>query len=274
MNYQQRVPDRPPLRGVVEVMFLLDGYLPGHSRERVVPNGRVTLVIELDGRERHVYDNATGEVLQTCRGAWLSGVHRNHLTIGDTEHGNRLVAVQFVPGGARAIAHANVEHLQDLVVPADQVLGDGVHALREQLLQAGGATACLDALQVWLEQRHNEEFAPPVFLTDAVHKLVADPGIVRLTELSADAGVSHRHFLDVFRQHVGTTPKSLQRVLRFYSVFERIQGQERVDWAALADELGYSDQAHFVREFRAFSGYRPTGFLRQGHDRENFFPDV
>ena len=46
-----------------------------------------------------------------------------------------------------------------------------------------------------------------------------------------------------------------------------------MDWARISYDLGFSDQAHFVREFKGFSGYRPVQFQKQEHDRLNFFPE-
>ena len=108
-----------------------------------------------------------------------------------------------------------------------------------------------------------------------VARLLADPGSVRWTEyVDREASVSYRHFVGQFRRFVGPTPKTMQRILRFAEVFERVQERTDVDWAGISYELGYSDQAHFVREFRRFSGYRPVQFRRQGHDRLNFFPET
>ncbi|MCR9246269.1 MAG: AraC family transcriptional regulator [bacterium] len=271
MIYEPRAP-APPLGHAIEVMFFLDGYQPDHRRERIVPNGQMTLVIELDGRERHVFDNDTGDVRATFRGAWLSGLHANYFTIGDTAPGNRLMAAQIAPGMSMTLTGRSASDFADRVVPAVEVFGDGITALRDRLAADAEPSQRLDELESWLTARMDESLAPPAPIATALSRLRRDTS-VPLTELSEQAGISHRHFVAQFRRFVGTTPKVLQRIWRFYAVFERIQGQAEVNWAELAAELGFSDQAHFIREFRAFSGFRPKRFHDAGHDRPNFFPD-
>ena len=102
----------------------------------------------------------------------------------------------------------------------------------------------------------------------------ANSSDVRITELAAEqAGVSLKHFIELFRRHVGTTPKVFQRVLRFSQVFGVLQRSEPVSWAEIATELGYADQSHLHREFRLFSGYRPAEFQGRDEGRINFFAE-
>ncbi|MND03709.1 Helix-turn-helix domain protein [compost metagenome] len=57
------------------------------------------------------------------------------------------------------------------------------------------------------------------------------------------------------------TPKLFCRVKRFRDIVEAIQPREKVDWVDLALSFGYTDQSHFIHEFRAFSGLRPSEYL-------------
>lgn len=274
MEYQPRIPECSPLAPHVEVLFDLMGYLPGHSRERLVPNGRMQLIIELDGRERHVFDNQSGESRQVCSGAWLSGIHSNYIVIGETNAANHLLAVQFAPGGSMPFTHQPAERYCDSVVPAAEVFGDGILDLRGALRTTGSYAERLDRLEAWLVSRFEGSLATPPEVQLPLEVLLETPGSTSLTKLIEQRGeTSYRHFVKLFRQHVGPAPKTFQRILRFAQVFARLQRPEDLSWSELSLELGFSDQAHFIREFRAFSGYRPREFQDEGHDRLNFFPD-
>lgn len=274
MKYVPHTPVAPPLAGVVEVMFSLEEYAPPHRIERIVPNGRMNLVIELDDRDRYIYDNRSGSVIQTCNSAWISGIHSNYLSIGDTTVESRLAVVQLAPGRSLPLLHQRLDRFVDRVTPAADVFGSETHDLRDELRELESAEAINGAMERWLISRYDAEREPPKIIRDVLSRLMEDPGEVAFTELVEDDGsVSYRHFLELFKEHVGPTPKLLQRILRFSRVFDRIQGKSCLDWADLSLELGYSDQAHFIRDFRAFSGYRPQRFLDEGHERLNFFPE-
>jgi AraC-like DNA-binding protein len=64
------------------------------------------------------------------------------------------------------------------------------------------------------------------------------------------------------------------RVRRFQQVLPATDGRKRVDWAAVALACGYADQAHLVRDFRAFSGLSPTAYLAARGENPNHVPVV
>ena len=79
-------------------------------------------------------------------------------------------------------------------------------------------------------------------------------------EAVAVSGFSHRHFNALFRDAVGLTPKVFSRVQRFHRILRGMGAG--AGWAEMAIDAGYSDQAHFCREFHAFSGVTPTEYAR------------
>jgi AraC-like DNA-binding protein len=85
-------------------------------------------------------------------------------------------------------------------------------------------------------------------------------GAVAVETLAAELGWSRRHFAARFRAEVGMAPKALARLLRFERAVERLRGGEELAMIALG--CGYYDQAHFNRDFRAFTGTTPTAYRR------------
>jgi AraC-like DNA-binding protein len=68
--------------------------------------------------------------------------------------------------------------------------------------------------------------------------------------------------IQLFREHVGLTPKLFCRVRRFRAALDRIENGIPVRWAELAADCGYFDQAHLIRDFRAFAGITPLKYSR------------
>jgi AraC-like DNA-binding protein len=90
-------------------------------------------------------------------------------------------------------------------------------------------------------------------------RLTESHGAVPIGTLADEVGWSRRHLVTKFRQQVGLPPKTLARVVRFQHLL-RLLGPD-VDWARLAAECGYYDQAHMNRDFREFAGTTPTDYL-------------
>ncbi|MEW6305754.1 MAG: helix-turn-helix domain-containing protein [Verrucomicrobiota bacterium] len=76
------------------------------------------------------------------------------------------------------------------------------------------------------------------------------------------SGYSHRHFIALFRRSVGLPPTLYRRILRLQKVLRRVAADASIAWIDLALDCGYSDQAHFSREFREFTGVTPETYRR------------
>jgi AraC-like DNA-binding protein len=74
-------------------------------------------------------------------------------------------------------------------------------------------------------------------------------------------GISHKHLLREFDRCVGLTPKLFARLWAFQRVIQGIGQKPEADWSDVAVTCGYYDQAHLIREFRAFSGLTPASYL-------------
>ncbi|MFJ9812726.1 DUF6597 domain-containing transcriptional factor [Streptomyces sp. NPDC101158] len=92
-----------------------------------------------------------------------------------------------------------------------------------------------------------------------------DRGMRRVSDLARSAGLSSRSLQRLFAAHVGVGPKWVILRYRIHEALERAEAGSATappDWARLAAELGYSDQAHLVRDFTATVGVPPTTYAR------------
>ncbi|HKS23584.1 MAG TPA: AraC family transcriptional regulator, partial [Thermoanaerobaculia bacterium] len=76
-------------------------------------------------------------------------------------------------------------------------------------------------------------------------------------------GLSSRHLRRAFTSAVGMSPKAAARMIRFHRVLAATDGVRSVDWAGTALRFGYSDQAHMIHEFSAFTGFTPAALHRE-----------
>ncbi|MGP4021273.1 AraC family transcriptional regulator [Saccharopolyspora sp. 5N708] len=98
---------------------------------------------------------------------------------------------------------------------------------------------------------------------DIVAEIAANPRITRVDALAADVGASVRQLQRLFAEYVGIGPKWVIRRYRLHEVTERLAAGADPDWASLAAELGYADQAHFVRDFKEMFSESPTRYAQR-----------
>ena len=106
----------------------------------------------------------------------------------------------------------------------------------------------------------------------SVGQLVQSPQMWSIKNLSHKTGITQKHLITLFRKYVGLSPKMFSRIYKFQKVIHLIGQEEKIDWSMLAYEGGYFDQAHFIKEFQAFSGINPTAYLEKRGPYLNYIP--
>ena len=260
-----------PVGHFVESVFYLSGYQPEHSVERIVPDTSCSLVIELDGQERWIVDDETHEPIQSCRESWISGPHRKYFSIKTVEN-TELMAVRFRLGGLHPLIKVAASEVTDRVVKSADLLGESVTNLRSELIETAEPEAKVHLLARWLQDHIDSSLSVPSGIQQALDSISESPSLNELSQSVARSGFSQKHAIELFKKHVGLRPKDLQRIIRFSQALASVQSGEDVPWTQLSIDCGYNDQSHFIRDFKKFSGFTPSGFRGADFDRENFFP--
>jgi AraC-like DNA-binding protein len=237
----------PPLASYVEGLWYYDGYHAVNHKERVLPNGKFQVVIDLS--------SGPGAV---------SGMRSRYIAI-DTAAIQSVMGIVFRPGGARGFFDVPAGDFYDRVVPLDLVWGSRVTQLRDRLREAvtpAEKFRALEAALLQVMQRSAEDRLPMhPSVQYALGEFRRVPHIRSVIEVTKEAGLSRRRLSQLFREQVGIRPKLYCRLVRFRQVVQQIASGGPVDWADVALAGGYCDQAHLAHEFRDFSGLSPGSYL-------------
>jgi AraC-like DNA-binding protein len=250
----------PPLTHLVDLIWYYEGYISGHRLERVLPSGEMEIVINLSQDEARLYDRNDLSRVQTLCGTILMGAQTEHCVIDTSETMNTL-GVNFKPGCAFAFCPMPVDELQGLHVTLDSVWGVVGRSLRERVLGVPTVEEKFRVMEsVLLERAKTMERHPAVEF--AVRTLSSQKSnAMCLTDVVQRVGYSQRHFNALFEGEVGISPKKFSRVQRFQQVLWNVHGKDQVNWTDVALGCGYYDQAHFIHDFRSFSGMTPSEYM-------------
>ena len=261
---------KPPLDAVVERLWLGERPAQAHARERILPTGHANLVLVLKQRDIVRYEHADSTLAWRCRGGALQGPHAESLVRGGTDEASLALGAQFTPGGAAALFGVPMDELAGRTVALHDLLGGEADELLDGLAALRTHGARLDLLEAWLRARLlRRAQAPDTLMAWAAARFASDPAWARVAPIQRASGLSPARFIERFRQAVGLTPKRYARVLRFQRALALIPHEGRPDWAALALEAGYGDQAHLAHEFRRCAGIAPTGYRPLSTEQPN-----
>jgi AraC-like DNA-binding protein len=263
MNFHHHIPG-PPLSHFISMMWFGDDYIVPHRLERVLPTGDMALIINLWENRTRVYNADDPRKFNTFEGSIVVGAY-SAFTVIDTDEQRATAGVAFRPGGAFPFLGLPAGELQDGNASLSDLWGrQAASDLREQLLAARSPQAKFKILEQAFLDRINAPVDPThPAVSFAVENFRHRP-TRPVSSVTDQIGLSDRHFIQLFSRQVGLTPKLFCRVQRFQQVLRNLSSLATgsvIDWPQIALTCGYFDQAHFIHDFRAFSGINPTTYL-------------
>ena len=259
-----------PLANYIESIFYYKGFKPDHSIERVVPTGNLFIIFELDGFEYHTFDRETLKPNGTYRNVWISGMHKDYLSISAHQDSEMLV-IQFKASGAYPFLKIPIHQLNNKVIDGQELFGYEILELREQILKEKNTSGKFKRVEEWLTNKFDVSKTASIEILDILSLLKVKP-VTENSKIIACYPNTQKHLINQFKIFFGLTPKVFHRIFRFNEILKRIQNKQHLVWTQIAYEFGYSDQSHFIKEF---SGFNPQEFINSDFhkdDETNFFP--
>lgn len=234
------------LRPYLEHYWLIDWDLTEPYTTHVVPHPSVNMVFQ-----RYGDSPGTAEVA----GIGLGLFNRT------LEGRGRVCGVQFRPGGFRPFAPDRaVAELTGRRPDLSEVFPGATPTTVAAVLDPEGDEERVAALDRFLSGLRPQPDPETELAMALVQRVREDRTVRRVSGLAETAGMSVRAVQRLFAAQVGVSPKWVILRYRIHEALERAESARPVDWARLAVDLGYSDQAHLVRDFTATVGVPPTAY--------------
>jgi AraC-like DNA-binding protein len=256
MRYQEIQPVRS-LAPFIECFWTLEGEPdPAEScPERILPDGCVEVILSFAAQFTEIGELAE-ERLQPSY--FLVGQMTRPVIIKPTGAVS-LIGIRFHPGGTFPFVRVPMHETTDQIIELGAIAVD----LQRELVAVSEAEKSLRlkvvAIERWLA-KHLRDCRYDSRLVELTAKMVRAAGKVSVDALAREAGISARQLRRRFLMEVGLGPKLLCRVLRFQQVFKAVD-QSNAEWAGVAFECGYYDQAHLIGDFRRFAHQTPSVLL-------------
>ncbi len=201
--------------------------------------------------------NVAGAALPWC---YLSGI--------DTRHTEAVLAgawshfgVSFYPHGLHAIFGVSAQELINEMPDIGEFCSA---ALAQQMQQAGSHARRVQLISEYLYHKLQERKQPEFLISHIIQShQVTDA--TRITALPRQFNISERQLERRFKTSVGISLKKFQRIVRFQKALQLLGSADYSQLTSIAYQLSYTDQSHFIKDFRAFSGLTPYEFVKNKH---------
>jgi AraC-like DNA-binding protein len=173
-----------------------------------------------------------------------------------------VFGIKFRPGGFYPFLRSPVSALTNRVLAATDLFGKSIEELEKAVFRLAAESPMIDTVETFIRERLPERDETAEFAGRIVDGILADREILSVDDVVARFHIGKRTLQRVFDCYVGVSPKWVIRTNRLHEVLERLNAGEALDFAALSQDLGYFDQAHFVRDFKSIVGQTPAEYAR------------
>lgn len=238
----RRIPPDERLASLVEHFWIVRWALPAGRvfQQEVLPHPSFNLSIE--PHLSAVHGIGTRRFVATLSGS------------------GRVVAAKFRAGCFSPFVTVPIASLVDRIVPLSELFGSSGNAVAEAVLAEPDDHRAARSIEDFLVARAPRVDAHSTLAMQLVERARTDRTITRAAQLARIGALSLRSLHRLFERAVGVSPKWVIRRARVHEAAERVAHGARIDWASLAQELGYHDQSHLIRDFRDEMGETPAAY--------------
>lgn len=178
------------------------------------------------------------------------------------ENKGRVFGVKFRPGGFYPFVKTPISSFTDRAVSLRDMFGVADKALEEAILGRENESEMIGLVENFLCGRLPEQDETVTAVNQIIDCIIADRSITKVDQLVNRLTLNKRTLQRLFSQYVGVSPKWVINRYRIHEATEQLAKGQAVDWPRLALDLGYTDQAHFIKDFKTYVGQTPAEYAR------------
>jgi AraC-like DNA-binding protein len=270
MDYRVHTPS-PDLQPFVKCFWTLDD-VAHHTlqKQRIVPDGCMEMIFHYGDPYRQYFENGDSLVQPRC---FIFGQITSILEIAPTGV-TGVVAARFHPHGLDPLLPVQIGGLEDKATALDIIFGDEGAQFAANVLSARDNAARIAFIEVFLLSRLRSPVTTDFISKSCVDAILATNGHLDISELSGQLDIKRRKMERRFRSTIGLSPKQLSRAVRLQAAIRLLTGKKFSTLTDLALESGYFDQAHFIKDFREFTGTSPKSFFSKHLELAGLFANA
>lgn len=257
MDYRTFKP-QPDLSSLVKCYWTLEIDAQTYSdKQRIIPDGCIEMAFIL-GDDIRRYRTEDDFILQPR--AMVLGQITEPFYIQPTGCVNSF-ATRFYPNGFANFVTEPIKNLANKETPLHKLFGEkNARELEKQIITAGDTGQRIQIIESFLIQQLSTETTIDSIVQTTIDSLFASNGSSSIKNILKDDLVKRRQLERKFLNQIGISPKQLSKVIRLQTALKMLLRQTPGSLTHIAYESEYYDQAHFIKDFREFTGISPKEF--------------
>lgn len=222
-----------------------------------LPLGTIELIVQVDRNPSH-HLNKDG-VWDKSQRTFFAGFYQFPV-VWKAGPGSVMFGIRLKPESLSGLFGLPASLLIDSVIDAEALLGHWVKYMAEEMCGITDPASLVAIAEKHLHARLQRANFNDSRFVYACRLIRSSPKSLTIGQLSDTLSVGRRQLERMFKDQLGTGPKTYQRIIRFTNAYRHIQENENRVWTDITYDNGYADQSHFIRDFKEFAGAAPTEF--------------
>jgi AraC-like DNA-binding protein len=226
-------------------------------KNTIVPDGTMKLIFHYGDTYKHHSQSGKITYLPKC---FLIGQLTQPYVIEPVGATGSFV-VQFKPNGFLPFTTIPIKEMEKTAIPLEKLFGENGKKLGEQILNANGTSERIQIIETFLLNELANKKAIDSIVKSTVETIFNANGRFSVNEFSKRNNINRRQLARKFSSTIGLSPKQLAKTIRIQTTLKALLNEELTSLTNLAYENEYFDQAHFIKEFKEFTGLTPKEFF-------------
>lgn len=259
MDYQTYKPLRE-LSGFIKCYWTLESAGEKSSeKQTIVPDGCMEMIFHCGDLYRQYVGN-NEKIIQPR--FFVFGQLTKPLQIEPTGSTN-IFSVRFHPNGFLPFSTMPLKEMENKALALEILFGETGKKLGEDIMAANAVDEKIKLIENFLCSRLNNSATFDRVVRSTVETILSANGQLSVDELSKQININRRQLERKFSSVIGLSPKQLSKTIRLQATLKMLINKQYTTLTELAYESDYFDQAHFIKDFREFTGCTPKEFYGQ-----------
>lgn len=259
MNYQVYNPSAA-LQPFVKCFWTLeDNGSEKGQKQRIVPDGCMEMIFHFGDLYCQYFENGSS-IIQPR--SFIFGQITHFIEIAPTGRSG-IISARFLPEGLQPFLDLPVTALENRAVSLVDLFGEIGSQLEQHVAAGGDHARRIEIIEAFLLSRLQQPQTIDMVVKNCVEVIIRSQGKLGVVELAEKMNIRRRNMERKFNAAIGMSPKQLSRVVRLQATLRMLEQNQFTSLTSLAYENGYYDQAHFIRDFKEFTGSTPKSFFAE-----------
>jgi AraC-like DNA-binding protein len=225
-------------------------------KNTIVPDGTMKLIFHYGDTYKHHPKNGESIVLPKC---FLIGQLTQPYIVEPLGITGTFV-VRFHPNGFLPFTTIPIKEMENTAVSLDKLFGEEGTVIGENILNTKDTTERIKLIETFLLKCLTDKRTIDFVVKSTIETILEANGTFTVNEFSQKMNINRRQLTRKFSSAIGLSPKQLSKTVRIQAALKTLLAKEVTSLTDLAYENEYFDQAHFIKEFKEFTGITPKEF--------------